>query len=139
MSRVAPAIHLDPGEKTELMRVARAPSTPQALAQRARLVLYAARGYANQRIARALRLTPATVGKWRTRFAFFGLPGLRGYPSGRPIKYGPEAMDQLRRLLSQPPPDGMKRWSVRSLARELEMPRSTVHDMLRALYHPRRR
>jgi len=79
------------------------------------------------------------VGKWRTRFAFFGLPGLRGYPSGRPIKHGPEAVDKLRRLLSQPPPDGMERWTVRSLARELEMPRSTAHDMLRALYHPRRR
>ena len=131
MPRVAPEITLHPQALAELQRLARAPSSPQALALRARLVLAAAQGLSNQQIAASLHVTAITVGKWRTRFYLHGVSGLTDYEHpGRPPKHGPEVGERLRRLLRQPPPGGAERWSVRGLARELRIPPSTVHDML---------
>lgn len=46
------------------------------LAIRARIVLAAAEGESNARIAARLCLTPQTVGKWRARYVTRGLDGL---------------------------------------------------------------
>ena len=52
---------------------------------RAQIVLAAARGRDNARIAADLRITVDTVRKWRGRFAARGLGGLADLPrSGRP-------------------------------------------------------
>ena len=131
MPRVPLAITLRPQVRAELQRLARAPSTPQALALRARLVLAAAERRSNQQIATDFHVTSNTVGKWRTRFYMHGVSGLTDYEHpGRPTKYGPEVWEKLHKLLRQPPPTGRERWTVRGLARELKMPPSTVHDML---------
>ena len=137
MARVAPRIHLTPEVQAELQRISRAPSTPQALGWRARIVLAAAQGYSNRQIAEWLHLTAATTGKWRGMFALHGLDGLTDWRrSGRPTKYGPEVWKKLRTLLRQPPPGPKGRWTLRSLARALGLPRSTVHGMLRADGYP---
>ena len=131
MPRVAPTIDLDPPTRAELERLARAPSTPQAVALRARLVLAAAQGLSNQQIAATFHLTPNTVGKWRTRFARFGVAGLTDFQHpGRPRKYGPEVGEKLNDLLRRPPPAGRERWTVSGLARRLRVPRSTAYAML---------
>jgi putative transposase len=141
MPRVAPEIVLDPQTRAELQRLVRAPSTPQALALRARLVLAAAQGLSNQQIAAHFHVTAITVGKWRTRFYMHGVSGLTDYQhAGRPPTQGSEVREKLRRLLRQPPPRGKERWTVRGLARELKMPPSTLHDMLVAAgFESRRR
>ena len=132
MPRVAPAIALDHQTRAELERLGRAPSTPQAVALRARLVLAAAQGLSNQQIAATFHITVNTVGKWRTRFALFGVAGLTDYQhSGRPSKYGLEVLEKLNDLLRRRPPSGRERWTVGGLARELGVPRSTLYDMLR--------
>ena len=131
MPRVAPEIALDPQTQAELQRLARAPSSPQALALRARLVLAAAQGLSNQQIAAYFHVTESTVGKWRTRFYKHGVSGLTDYQHpGRPPKHGSEVLERLRMLLRRPPPGEAERWTVRALARELRIPPSTVHDML---------
>ncbi len=131
MPRVAPAIELSPQARAELERVARAPSTPQALALRARLVLAASQGCSNLQIADHFHVTPHTVSKWRTRYYMFGMSGLTDdeHP-GRPTKYGPEVRKRLHDLLRRSPPSGRERWSVRELARALGIPPSTMHEML---------
>lgn len=142
MPRVAPAIALDPPTQAALERLARAPSTSQALALRARLVLAAAAGNSNQQIAATFNLTPNTVGKWRTKFALYGLDGLTDDPrSGRPRKYGAWIRGELNTLLCQPPPEGKERWTVDDLARRLRVSRSSLHAMLVAgdLMYRRRR
>ncbi len=141
MPRVAPTIDLDPQIRAQLERLARVPSTPQAVALRARLVLAAAQGFSNQQIAESFHITPATVGKWRTRFARFGVAGLTDYQHpGRPRKYGPEVWEHLNDLLRRRPPDGRERWTVGGLARKLRMPRSTVYGMLcTAVFRKKRR
>ncbi len=109
-----------------------APSTPQRWALRARVVLRASAGESNQQIALGLGLPQISVGKWRRRFAAQGLDGRRDAPrSGRPVKHGPEVWPRVQRRVCQPP-KFQSRWSVRTLAREVGLPRRTVHQMLRA-------
>ena len=131
MPRTAPPIHLDVATRSKLELLAKAPSTPQALAVRARIVLAAHRACSNLEIAAQLGITASTVGKWRSQFAQFGMPGLRdGRRAGRPGKHGSRVWKQLWQLLRQPPPDSRKRWTVRSLAQQVGLPRSTVHEIL---------
>ena len=133
MPRVALEIELSPQARAELERLARAPSTSQAVALRARLVLAAAKGISNQEIAANLHVTAATAGKWRIRYYVHGVSGLTDYEHpGRPTKYGPEVRNRLHDLLRRPPPSGRERWSVRELAQALRIPPSTMHEMLAA-------
>jgi transposase len=118
-------------QQSQLQDWVQAPSAPQSLAVRARIVLRAAAGESNQQIASALRLPQITVGKWRRRFAVHGLEGLRDAPrSGRPVQHGPEVWQRVQHRVCQQP-KFQSRWSVRTLAREVGLPRSTVHGMLR--------
>jgi hypothetical protein len=92
MSRRAPLILLDPDEAHQLQRLAHAPSSPQGLAFRARLVLRCATPEAppNQQVAAELGCDPDTVCKWRGRFARHRLDGLHDLPrSGRPATFSP--------------------------------------------------
>ena len=132
MPRSAPAIVLDAGTQSTLNGWVQAASTPQALALRSRIVLEAAAGLSNQRIASELEIPEVTVGKWRRSFATHGLDGLRDAPrSGRPPKHAAEVWQKVQSLACQrPKPQG--RWTVRTLAREVGLPHSTVHAILNA-------
>lgn len=130
MPRVAPAITLNSVARSALEHLARAPSTPQGLALRARIVLAAAAGQSNQQIAATLTLPEVTVGKWRRSFVVHGLDGLPDAPrAGRPVKHGAEVWQRVQQRACQQP-EFLSRWSVRTLARELHLPRSTVHEIL---------
>ena len=88
----APAISLSGQQRHDLLRLARAHSTPQALVRRARIVLRAADedGPTNLHIAEELGCKNDTVGRWRRRFAERGLDGLHDAPrSGRPPAFSP--------------------------------------------------
>jgi hypothetical protein len=91
-AREAPRIALDPYELYDLRRLERAPSTPQALAFRARLLLRCARAPrpTNEEVAADLGCDPDTVSKWRRRFRKRRLEGLHDLPrSGRPAAFSP--------------------------------------------------
>ena len=90
----APALALSQQQRQDLRRLARAHSTPQALARRIRIVLRAAdEGRpTNLRIAEELGTSKDTVGLWRQRFATAGLAGLQDAPRpGRPPAFSPPA------------------------------------------------
>jgi hypothetical protein len=74
--RRAPAVELNPEQKTALERLARQRSLPARLVERARIVLLAANGLENQQIATALRMTPEKVSRWRKRFLQGGIAAL---------------------------------------------------------------
>src|SRR5438477_12784498 len=65
--RPIPPLTLTEDERDTLERWARRPTTARALAERARLVLECAAGKPNTVVARKLRLTKQTIGKWRPR------------------------------------------------------------------------
>jgi transposase len=132
MPRIAPAIRLDPKTKATLDHWVQAPSTGQALVLRSRIVLAAAAGRANQQIASELEIPQVTVGKWRRSFAELGLEGLRDAPrSGRPPKHDAAVWQKVQTLACQQP-ESQGRWTVRTLARKVGLPHSTVHAILNA-------
>jgi transposase len=134
MPRVAPAIKLEKDQEAALQRLIRAHSTPRALATRATIVLRASRGESNRDIAAALKLTQVTVGKWRHAFATRGMAGLRDKErSGRPRKYSVQTVATILDGVKQRGRRSQFGLSVRALAREFDVPRSTLYEMVMAL------
>ena len=84
LSRAVP-VTLAAAQRTTLKTRARGAKTAHRDRLRAQIVLAAARGRDNARIAADLRITVDTVRKWRGRFAARGLDGLRDlHRVGRP-------------------------------------------------------
>src|SRR5689334_1724045 len=82
--RAVPVV-LSAGERTALNKRVRGAKTAHRDRLRAQIVLAAARGRDNARIAADLRISVDTVRKWRGRFAARGLAGLADLPRcGRP-------------------------------------------------------
>jgi transposase len=82
--RAVPVV-LSAGERTTLNKRVRGTKTAYRDRLRAQIVLAAARGRDNARIARDLGISQDTVRKWRGRFAGRGLAGLTDLPrAGRP-------------------------------------------------------
>ena len=72
-------------ERMELERRVRAHTTPQRMVRRCRVVLLAAEGVPNRRIAPEVGMSEQYVGMWRRRFEAERLAGLEDRPrSGRP-------------------------------------------------------
>jgi transposase len=119
--RQAPAISLPPEEQDELVRVVSARTSTQRDVERARIVLGAAEGKANAKIAAELGIWPDTVGRWRRRYARHGLKGLRDRPrSGRPSPFSAEQKALvLQRAVEAPRDHGVPitHWSSSDLAR----------------------
>ena len=132
MPRSAPGIALDSATRSTLEGWVQASCTPQAPVLRSRIVLQAAAGLSNQQIAAVLQVPEVTVGKWRRSFVALGLDGLRDAPrSGRPPKHDAGVWQKVQTLAGQQP-EAQGRWTVRTLARELGLPHSTVHTILKA-------
>ena len=72
----APALRLFEGDESELQRWTRATTVRAGLAKRARIVLLAAEGVANTRIAELADASVVTVLKWRSRYEEAGIAGL---------------------------------------------------------------
>ena len=71
----------------------------QALALRARIVLDCAQGTTNGEVAQSLRITPQTVGKWRSRFVVRRLDGLLDEPRpGAPRKVVVLSVDEKSQI-----------------------------------------
>ena len=120
-------------EREKLEQWARRPKTAQRLALRSRIVLRCAEGLSNQAVARQLRITGATVGKWRERFRTARLEGLADEPRpGAPREITDAQVEAvITRTLESTPPQAT-RWSTRSMARATKVSRSTISRIWRA-------
>jgi putative transposase len=115
-------------ERSQLQSFARSRSLPAALCSRARIVLSSAEGEPNNSIAERLRLTKATVGKWRKRFIERRIAGLYDdVRPGAPRTIDDEQVAQLiKTTLHTKPVSGSTHWSVRSVAAETGISKTSV-------------
>ena len=120
MAYTSTAILLSGEERSVLERSVRAAKGEQRLAFRSRIILLAAEGLGTNAIAAQLQTTPATVSKWRVRFARMGLEGLADAPRcGAPGIYTQETERRILARLDEAVPRGETVWTARLLAREL--------------------
>ena len=116
-------VMLSAGERTALKKRVRGAKTAWRDRLRAQIVLAAARGRDNARIAADLQITVDTVRKWRRRFAVRGLGGLADLPRpGRPRRIGELDRAAVVALACQlPAATGVPlgRWTGPELAAEL--------------------
>ena len=126
-------LELSVAHREQLESLAASRSLPAGLVNRARIVLLSASGKTNQQIAAHLDLNPATVGKWRRRFLHQGVTGLQDeLRPGRPRSIGDEKVARLvRKTLESQPPDGTH-WTIRRVARQTQLSKSTVHRIWQA-------
>lgn len=122
-----PPLTVTADEHSELKRWVRAPSTPQALALRCRIVLACARGLDNAAVAREHGVSVQTVAKWRTRFEQGRLASLRDRSrSGAPRRITDVQAEQVLEItFTEAPPNGV-RWTKRAMATRLGLSASSV-------------
>jgi len=133
IGRPIAVLTLSDDEHDTLERWARRPTTAQALAQRARIVLACAGGRTNTRVARELRLTKQTVGKWRSRFVAARLDGLLDEPRpGTPRRISDAQVEQMVTLTLEAKPRDATHWSTRAMAARCGLSQSTVSRIWRA-------
>lgn len=114
-------------ERETLERWSRRRTSAQALALRSRIVLHCANGETNDRVAQRLRVTPQTVGKWRSRFLRARLDGLADEPRpGAPRTIGDAMVERVVVKTLEEKPRHATHWSTRSMAAATGMSQSAI-------------
>jgi transposase len=126
--RKAPQIVLTEDEQSTLERWFRAKTSQVRLAQRARIVLEAARGRMNKDIATDVGAVEHVVGKWRRRFAQGRCAAIaQDAPRmGRPPRQRERMGRRIVEMTIQQRPVGATHWTVRTLATALGVNRELV-------------
>lgn len=124
MSRRSPfVIDLSDEDREHLESLVRRRTAEQRMVVRARIVLAAADGEENARVAERLQVALNTVIKWRKRFFEGGMDGLADRKrSGRPRTFPPLVLAEVKQLACELPATSgvpLSRWSCAELAREL--------------------
>ena len=115
-------------KRSQLQWFARSHSLPEALCSRTRIVPSSAEGEPNHSIAQRLRLTKATVGKWRTRFIERRIAGLDDNARpGAPRTMDDERVAQwIKTTLHSKPESGLTHWSVRWAAAQTGISKTSL-------------
>lgn len=121
MTRRSPyVIVLSAADRAVLEERVRAYTASFATVVRAKIVLLAADGEPNTRIAERLDVHIGMVSMWRKRFFESGLSGLDDRPrSGRPRSFAPEVVAEVKAMACEPPAQReapLSRWSSSELA-----------------------
>jgi len=126
-------IVLSDKERSDLKRWARARTTSQQLAFRARLILLCAEGVSSTEVAEKLGASRATISKWRKRFSQQGMDGLSDLPRPKTErKLSDESVEEIIRTTLQTTPEGQTHWSSRQLSKALGVSQSSVVRVWRA-------
>lgn len=120
-------------QRSELQRLVRAHSTPQALAKRATMILYLDQGMNQRQTAEHIGCARSLVSHWRKRFIELGMYGLQDAPrSGRPRTISDERVAQVVEQTLETTPEGHTHWSQRLMAQHAGVSHDTVGRIWRA-------
>jgi transposase len=129
----ATKIKLSEDERIYLERCVRRRKIARAEAQRAEIILRAAEGDNNCRIAEAVGVTRQTVRTWRDRFAKHRLDGLDDEPRcGAPRKIGDDRIEEIVTRTLEAKPCDATHWSTRGMAKASGVSASSVHRIWQA-------
>lgn len=133
MGRPLAPLTLTEEERSELRGWARRPTTAQALALRARIIMECAEGWSNGEVAEELGVNRATVGKWRRRFIEMGLDGLTDAPRpGAPRTITDEEVERVIAKTLEETPKNATHWATRSMAEATGLSQSSISRIWRA-------
>ena len=131
--RAIPPVILSADERATLERWARRPTTAQALAMRARIVLASAEGQPILHVAQDQDISWATAREWRRRFLRRRLDGLLDEPRpGAPRRISDEDVERVVTMTLESPPRDATHWSTRSMARTSGLSQTAVSRIWRA-------
>ena len=116
------------GDEDLLQGLVRGRNTAQKVALRARIILGAAEGLANNRLAKQLGVTRPTILLWRQCYAKAGVAGLlRDAPRpGRRQCIGARQVEAIVNATLHTTPRDAMHWSTRTLARAQGVSEATV-------------
>ena len=107
--------------------LARRPKTGQAMAMRARIVLGCDEGLSNGAVAKSLRITGATVCKWRERFRVNRLEGLLDEPRpGAPRSVTDKQVEAVVTNTLESKPANSTHWSTRLMAKKAGLSQTAI-------------
>jgi transposase len=134
MWNAAEALLLPEKEKQTLESWVRSPSTPQGIALRSSIILLAAEGISNNKIASKLLISRPTVIMWRKRFLEGGSAGLQKIKEGRGRK--PEIpAKKLEKIVYDTlhsKPENATHWSCRSMGKRHNVSHTVVQKVWQA-------
>ena len=120
-------------EKEKLSMLARRPKSAQAIAMRARIVLGCNDGLSNGEVAKRLRITGATVCKWRERFRVERLEGLLDEPRlGAPRSISDARVEEVITKTLESMPGNSTHWSTRLMAKKTGLSQTAIVRIWRA-------
>jgi transposase len=126
-------VELTTEQREELLRWTRRPTTAQALALRARIILACAEGGDDVEVAARLGIIRDTVGRWRRRFVEHGADGLLDEPRpGAPRKISDADVERVITMTLETKPRDATHWSTRSMAKAVGMSQSAISRIWRA-------
>lgn len=121
-------IELSEQERTSLEEVAKSRSMPHGVVRRTQMILLSAEGHTNAAIAEQLAVSEQTVSHWRCRYRDYGQAGLYGEQRpGRPRTHDDDRVAGLLNKVLQSRPKHATHWTVRNVAEETGVAKSTVH------------
>src|SRR6266496_5863777 len=126
--RIAAAVKLSDEQRQQLQKQARGRSVSVRLAQRSKMILLAAAGFSDSKIAAELGVKRQTVARWRSRFNERGLPGIeKDAPRpGRKPQISAKRVQQIVRMTTREKPRDATHWSTRSMAQAAGISEASV-------------
>ena len=125
--KIKTPIKLSDEEKVELQNYSNSRSLAHSLVMRAKIILLADEDIQRKEISERLNITSFTVSKWCKRYSDYGIDGLYDeIRPGKPRSITDETIASLIKKTLETTPKGSTHWSIRTMAEETGISKSTV-------------